>query len=122
MSSEWIHGVWFVQGDDKHFFAKLIRTEAKWIIAYNFRYYLDDEPFIKDSKDVKRCYRATGGDDSEATREKMLRMLVEKIIPSVEQEYGSKADYVHLDCDVNDGKVLFELGSREWANFRREPA
>lgn len=42
----------------------------------------------------------------------------EKVVAIVENNMGSKADFVHLECKGDDSKVMFELGSRPWTSMK----
>jgi hypothetical protein len=44
------------------------------------------------------------------------------VTESIEPKFGSKHDFVLLDCKPGDPEILFELGSRPWAHIKRLPA
>lgn len=116
--STYIHGMWFVgDGQSRDYFAKLFKADGKWTLEYRFRYYADDQHH--DSKDVKNWYTAKMRDDSPESLVLALASI-NRVVAALVPAFGHISDYVDLQCNEDDPKVMFELGSRDWCDIKLE--
>ncbi len=114
---EWIYGIWFVPGKDCDYLATLLKREGNVVLNYRFRHYSEESTDPHDGKDTKHGWTATMGDDSDESLRKAIESQ-EKIIPVLEARYGSKCDFVRMECWKDDPKFFFELASRPWAHVK----
>jgi hypothetical protein len=118
MGYDYIHSVYFVgNGLDADWMGRMVRDKGQWRFEYRFRYYKDDKAF--DSKDVKNWYAFAAKEPGDEGAINLLEGLKKIMLPLLEVKFRSKMDVVMLECSTSDPKVLFELGSRPWANVKR---
>lgn len=111
-----IYGIWFVPGPNQDWMGSLTKKDGEpWQMKYRFRYYADDKAF--DSQNRKSGYTVTANDDTDKTRDHIVAGT-NKLVEIIEERFQNKADFVLLDCRGDDPKVLFEIGSRPWANMK----
>lgn len=114
----WIYGIWFVPGRGVDYMAKLLRYGGKLHLHYRFRYHTPgSDPF--DGTDRKHWYHAVMPDGGAESLTEAAD-AVNKAVRILEDQFNHKADFVRLECRNDDPKVLFELGSRDWAHVRLE--
>ena len=116
--ADYFHGIWFVPlTPDSDWMGCLKRNEGRWVFEYRFRYYSPESKNPHDDKDEKNWFVLRTKDDSPELLEKMLEMI-NKIILSFSEHTGHSADFVDLQCQADDPKIFFELGSRPWAHCK----
>lgn len=116
----YIDSMYFVSNKRDHdFLAKIIREEGgNWKLTFRFSSYTDPRPF-NDSD--KRDYYQVETDSSDDATLLRLRDAMVGLRPKMEEQYKNQMDVVELQCWNNDSKMLFEVGSRPWANVKYEP-
>lgn len=108
----WVYGVWHVQGDKCDWLASLWRKGDKAYLEYRFRYYRDDK--THNSEDEKIWHDAEGPADKIEVAAAALR----DVAKCVAKDWNSTVDFIDLQCQGGDPKVMFELGSQPWTNMR----
>jgi hypothetical protein len=111
--------LWFVSNRrNRDFLAQIVHTEGgNWKLHYRFSSYTDPEPF---SDSDKRSYYEVQTDKCDDATLQRLRAGMTSLKGKLESLYGNPMDIVELQCWNDESKILFELGSRPWANIKYE--
>jgi hypothetical protein len=110
----WVYGMWFVQGNDVDWMACIRKVEGKWRLDYRFRHYRDDK--VYDSEDEKRWFSAVA--KSEDTPLEPMVKTVHEAAKVLADAQGTQVDFLLLECQGDDPKIIFHLGLRDHVHMK----
>lgn len=111
----YIEGLWFIGNGKMDVLAYLTRNKKKhWQFDYRFRYYKSDQAFFSD--DVKKHYTLS----CPLEELPIIKAKLRPVIKMIAKGMGGKTqvDYVILQCQANDPKILAKLKKFEWCHFQ----
>jgi len=111
----YIEGLWFIGNGDMDVFASLTKKkDERWKFKYRFRYYKGENAF--DGADDKRQYGVTFTISDLALIKAELRPIIKEI--AKEMPGKTHVDYVILQCQMDDEKILRKLKKFKWCHFK----
>jgi len=115
-----IEGLWFIGNGNMDILAALTKKkDEKWQFQYRFRYYKNDEVFFGD--DEKRHYSGTYPDDNLAVIKAKIRALIKAIVKEMPKP-RPKVDYIILQCQMDDPKMLRKMEKFDWCHVKKMEA